>query len=268
MKLLKFAQIRIDGSTQMRVSINQDKVHEYAEKMRDGIEFAPVSTVFDGTEHWLVDGFHRYFAAQAAGFKDLSVTYKPGTLEDAQDASFGANDDHGLPRSIEDRRKSVTTALSLERHANKSDREIAKLCKVSHPFVASIRNPEAKKRQEKNLAKHVEKMALKDAESGNNSTLNAGDVVPFTDPKPPLTQDFGPDENELRAMELSEQADRDAMAKLLESDDALATAHEEIKRLNFLVAQKEIRIAALMNEKNAAVKMVKDLEKQLKKAKK
>jgi septal ring factor EnvC (AmiA/AmiB activator) len=57
------------------------------------------------------------------------------------------------------------------------------------------------------------------------------------------------------------------MYKLLESDDALATAHEEIKRLNLRNAQLETRLHGLMNERNEAIKMVKDLQKQLDKLK-
>ena len=41
----------------------------------------------------------------------------------------------------------------------------------------------------------------------------------------------------------------------------MATAHVEIKRLNHLNAQLELRLHGLMNEKNEAVKMVKQLQK-------
>jgi ParB-like chromosome segregation protein Spo0J len=105
MKILKFSQIRIDGGTQMRVSINQDKVAEYADKMRDDGKFPPLKATFDGTVYWLYDGFHRYFAAQAAGFIEFEVVYKPGTMEDAQDLSYGVNADHGLPPNKKDREK-------------------------------------------------------------------------------------------------------------------------------------------------------------------
>jgi hypothetical protein len=57
------------------------------------------------------------------------------------------------------------------------------------------------------------------------------------------------------------------MYKLLEADDALATAHGEIKRLNHLNAQLEVRLHGLMNEKNEAVKMVKQLQKEIEKSK-
>ena len=45
------------------------------------------------------------------------------------------------------------------------------------------------------------------------------------------------------------------MYKLLESDDALATAHQEIKRLNHLNAQLDVRLHGLMNERNEAIRL-------------
>jgi hypothetical protein len=264
MKVLKFSQIRIDGGTQMRVSINQDKVSEYAEKMREDGKFPPLKATFDGTVYWLYDGFHRYFAAQAAGATTIEVDYKPGTMEDAQDLALGANDDHGLPRSNEDKRKAVETALAMERHSKKSDREIGRLCKVSHTLVAAVRNPDVKKQQTKNNLKSLEKSVAKDEDSGVSST----GVSSTPDPKVELTQDYGPDEQELKANELAQQADLEAMNKLLESDDALATAHAEVKRLNHLVSQLQVRISVLMREKNSAIDMVKEYQAKEKKAKK
>jgi hypothetical protein len=266
-RMVRLDQIRLDGGTQFRDQIDQHTVKHYTDCMRDGAEFPPVHCTFDGVSYWLYDGFHRYFASQAVGFKEMAVDYKPGTQEDAQDLALSANAKHGLPRNNATKRKQVETALSMERHANKSDREIAKLCDVSATFVATVRNPEAKERQ----AKNREASAVKNAVE-SDSTIQRGDVVETQQVKsdftPSLTQDYGPDADEMKAMEMAEQADRDTMYKMLESDDALATAVKEIERLNFLNAQLQIRINALMNEKNAAVKMVKDLEKQLKKAKK
>ncbi|MBV5295403.1 MAG: hypothetical protein JZU58_23955 [Curvibacter lanceolatus] len=80
--------------------------------------------------------------------------------------------------------------------------------------------------------------------------------------------DSGPDAEELAALAAAEAADREAMAKLLESDDALATAHAEITRLNHLNAQLQQRLNGLMNEKNEAVKQCKALQRQLDRARK
>ena len=264
MKVLKFSQIRIDGDTQQRVSINQDKVSEYKEQIKEGDKFPPILCTFDGTNYWMYDGFHRYFAAQAAGLTQFEVVYKPGTMEDAQDLSYGVNAEHGLPPTKKDKEHRVRNALSKERHANSSDRAIARLCKVSHTLVAAIRNPEVKKQQTKNNIKSLEKSLAKDEDSGVSST----GVSSTPDPKVELTQDYGPDEQELKANELAQQADLEAMNKLLESDDALATAHAEVKRLNHLVSQLQVRISVLMREKNAAIDMVKEYQAKEKKAKK
>lgn len=266
MKMMKFSEIRIDGGTQMRSELDQGRVKEYADKMREGEVFDPILTVYDGTTHWLVDGFHRYFAAQECGFKDISVTYKPGSLEDAQDLSLGANGKHGLSRTNADKRKAVETALSRERHANKSDREIAKLCDVSHPMVAAIRNPDAKDKQEKNRKKSEKNQgdgsnstSTQDNESGKGFQHDAN----LTDAPPSLTQDYGPSEDELRANEMTIRANEKIITDMLESDDKLGFAYKEIERLNALIAQKEIRIGALMTEKNEAIKDAKRAQAQL-----
>ena len=261
-KLIQLSFVRLDGQTQYRDLVDQDMVKEYADRMRDDVEFPPVRCTFDGKHYWLWDGFHRYFAAQDAGIRDIHVELTHGTQEDAQDFALGANGTHGLPRNNATKRKQVEAALSMERHAQKSDREIARLCDVSHPFVASIRNPEVKEKQTKN----------RDASSAKrleSDSIHPGDVVPTSgvdstqEAKPSMTQDYGPDADELKAMELAEQADRDLLNMMLEADDAMALLHAEVTRLNFLNAQKEIRIAALMNEKNACVKQIKRLEHQL-----
>jgi hypothetical protein len=258
-RLVKLQDIKLDGGTQYREEIDQNKVKEYAEAMDNEAVFPPIQCTFDGSTYWLWDGFHRYFAWQSLGAKTIEVIYTPGTQEDAQDLALSANSTHGIARSNETKRKQVEAALSMERHANKSDREIAKLCAVSVSFVGAIRRPEVKERQAKNLEKHFENKAAKEG------VVKLQPDVPAT-PATPAAQDYGPSEEELKANELAEQADRELLNKMLEADDALAVSHAENKRLNLLVAQKEMRIAALMNEKNAAIKHAQSLEKQLKKA--
>lgn len=255
MKKVNLNDIRIDGGTQGREVIDQATVYHYVECMKEGDEFPAVLTVFDGATHWLVDGFHRYHAYKLLGIKQLDVNYKPGTQLEAQVMSFGVNGQHGKPRTNEDKRKVVEAASTHELTKSKTDYEIAKICAVSKSFVASIRNPEAKKKQTEAKKKHVvekAKQIIEEAQNGSQTTIS--------DPAP--TTGEGPDEAELMANELALQADQDAMYKLLESDDALKTAHEEIKRLNYLNAQLDIRIHGLMNEKNEAIKLCKKLQKE------
>ena len=255
-KLIQLSLVRIDGQTQYRDLVDQNTVKEYTDRMRHEVQFPPVRCTFDGKHYWLWDGFHRYFASQAAGFRDIRVEFTHGTKEDAQDFALGANSTHGLPRNNATKRKQVEAALSMERHKNKSNREIAKLCEVSDSFVASVRDPEVKDRQAKNIEKHFKNKASKDDAS-------AVKLHPDADPKPSMTQDFAPSEEELEANQKAIEADIQAMNKLLESDDALATAHAEIKKLNFDYANLESRFNALMREKNAAVELLKSAQRKL-----
>ena len=76
-----------------------------------------------------------------------------------------------------------------------------------------------------------------------------------------------PDEAELLANEKKHEADLERLAAFLDADDKLKHYEEENKRLSHLVVMKDLRIKELMNEKSAAIKMVKDLQKQLDKLK-
>jgi hypothetical protein len=261
MRRVKLDDIRIDGGTQGRSVIDQQTVYNYLERMKEGDEFPKMFTVFDGATYWLVDGFHRYHAYKLLGIKEIDIDYKPGTLEEAQVLSFGVNGTHGKPRTNEDKRQVVLAALVHPLTMHKKDNEIAKICAVSHSFVASVRDPEAKKRQEENRTKSMtKKIEESKAKVESDSTSIA---PPFKSVEPDPYAGAAPDDDEIRAAELAMQADQETMYKLLESDDALATAHEEIKRLNHLNAQLSVRINGLMNERNEAIKMVKKLQKEV-----
>jgi hypothetical protein len=138
-KSINIKAIRIDGGTQSREKLDQAVVDEYAELMKEGTEFPPISVVHDGNEYYLSDGFHRLLAAQKAGKASINCDVITGTLRDAILYSLSANASHGLRRTIEDRRKAVMTMLEDFEWGEWSDREIARQCHVSHPFVAKMR---------------------------------------------------------------------------------------------------------------------------------
>jgi len=261
MKKIKLDDIRIDGGTQCRVVVDQPTVYTYLEHMKEGDEFPMMETVFDGATHWLTDGFHRYHAYKLLGIKEVTIKYKPGTRDDAVLMALKANSKHGKTLTNEDKRNKVKMALSIEGYDQKSNYVIAKLCELSQSFVASVRDPEIKKRQEENRQKSAERKAG----VASPTSSQTEDASPTSIPDP--MDGAAPDEDEIKAAELAQEADMEAMHKLLESDDALATAHSEIKRLNHLNGQLEIRLHGLMNERNEAVKMVKKLQKELDKLK-
>ncbi|WP_299941209.1 hypothetical protein [uncultured Nitratireductor sp.] len=136
---IEISLIRIDGGTQSRAALDDDVVNEYSRAIRDGTDFPPVVLFFDGKQHWLADGFHRFHAYKQAGAKGIAAEIRMGTVRDAKAYALGANEDHGLRRTIADRRCAVEMALADEEWGTWSDRKIAAMCKVSHPFVAKVR---------------------------------------------------------------------------------------------------------------------------------
>jgi hypothetical protein len=269
MRTVKLNDIRIDGGTQGRVVIDQQHVYHMVEMMKEGYEFDPIDTNFDGATYWLVDGFHRYHAYKLMGIKEVVLKYVPGTMEEAVIRSYGVNARHGLPRSFEDKKKVVLDALANPLLKDASNYEIAKICVVSQSFVAGVKDPEKKKKQKEAKEKHIQKKAEEIASqtSSPDSTSQTSSEKTTDRESTDLNAGVGPDAAELKATELAMQADQEAMYKLLESDEPLATAHEEIKRLNHLNGQLEVRLHGLMNERNEAVKMVKKLQKELDKFK-
>lgn len=149
MNALNIKLIRIDGGTQSRAEIDERVVDEYAEAVKDGAEFPPVRVYHDGNFYYLADGFHRYFAHLKAGKAGIKADVMNGTLRDAVLHSLGANALHGLRRTNADKRKAVMTMLEDFEWNTWSDREIARQCNVSGPFVASLRESLGKPEEER-----------------------------------------------------------------------------------------------------------------------
>lgn len=102
MESLLLSVIRTDGGTQARVSLSQSVVNEYADAIKDGDKFPPVAVFYDGAEHWLADGFHRYFAHKTLDISKINAEIHEGTKDDAILFSFQANKHRGLRMGTED----------------------------------------------------------------------------------------------------------------------------------------------------------------------
>ncbi len=133
--------LRRDGGTQIRAQISLDVAKEYAEAMGRGDAFPPVQARYDGSDHWLTDGYHRIMAAELAGLADIEVSVRPGTRRDAILDAVGANASHGYRRTNADKRQAVLTVLADPEWAKKSDREIARLAHVDVGMVGRLRPP-------------------------------------------------------------------------------------------------------------------------------
>ena len=138
--MIELSRIRIDGGTQTREKLNEATVKEYVEAINAGATFPPVTLFFDGSNYWLADGFHRYFATKKAGKKQIHEDITPGTQRDAVLHSLGANASHGLPRSNKDKKRAVETLLNDPEWSKWSSRAIAEKCVVSHSYVSTLRD--------------------------------------------------------------------------------------------------------------------------------
>lgn len=136
---VKLEKIRFDERLQNRVNIDQDTVKEYAEAIESASPFPAVTVFFDGSDYWLADGFHRFHAHNRLGILEINADVRNGDLRDAILFSVGVNATHGLKRSNADKRKAVFTLLNDDEWKQLSDREIARLCSVSHNFVSELR---------------------------------------------------------------------------------------------------------------------------------
>jgi hypothetical protein len=136
---LKIDDIRRDGGTQPRASIDYQAVQDYADAMRDGAKFPPVVVFYDGSQYWLADGFHRVEAALLEGREEVAADIHQGTVEDAQWFSFGANKTNGIRRDNRDKQRAIQTALKHPKSQGLSDREIARHLGVHHDTVSEWR---------------------------------------------------------------------------------------------------------------------------------
>ncbi len=136
-QMLDIVKIRIDGDTQPRLAIDQAVVAEYADLLESGTDFPPVQVVSDGAVHWLVDGFHRYFACRKLGRQQIKAQVTSGLQEEAQWLSLSANKAHGLRRTNNDKAKAVIKALKMK--PEMSDNAIAAHVGVANVTVAKYR---------------------------------------------------------------------------------------------------------------------------------
>lgn len=246
-KTLNINVLRIDGGTQSRQEINQEVVNEYAESIESGSEFPPVTAFFDGVDYYLADGFHRYFAHKKAGKASINAEVINGTLREAVLHSVGVNAIHGLRRSIADKRKAVMTLLEDLEWQDWSDREIANCCRVSHPFVASLRVGE--------------KQTVKFNRGGKTHTFTKPQKE---EPKEEPKEDKDQDLIDHLAEENEHLKNRLALQAMDATPEEKKLAEETIKELNEEIKLLKIELSSVKMSRDAFQKENDELKKQIK----
>ena len=194
-KTMNLDHIRIDGGTQSRVLIDEQVVTDYAELYRSGVTLPPVTVFFDGTTHWLADGFHRYWANKKINCDYVYADVRQGTQRDAILYSVGANTDHGLRRTNADKRKAVLMMLEDDEWMQWSDHEIARRCGVDHKTVtkhrASLGNfpsENASPRPRTYKTKHGTVTRMKTGTINRHRKRSVDSPNPIRQPRPALAQ--------------------------------------------------------------------------------
>lgn len=142
---VNLAEILLDRGTQSRLGGNDPAtVQRYAADMTAGIwafERRPLPLLFfDGDCYYPGDGHHRIAAARQCQRTDLLCEVRPGGPREAQFFSnTEANKFHGKQLTRKDKRHRVRNLLLDPEWTLMSDREIARHCGVSAPFVGTIR---------------------------------------------------------------------------------------------------------------------------------
>ncbi len=284
MALMDIPRIRLDGGTQHRVSLNEETVERYKDAYLDDKKLPPVELVHDGTAFWLWDGFHRIAGARRAGKRSINVNIERGTQRDAFIKSLGANEEHGLNRTLADRRNAVTAALQDDELSKLSERELARICNVSRTLVHSMKVPQEstvkvtaskegtpstpgadensvdnsggfKATPDKPEGSVATKRESHDADPGDVKVTKPGVKAIGSLQQITAERDAALDENaSMKALleEMSAQIVELEMA--VEMNDVARALKEENKKLRELNRELQTRVNGLMAEKDEAVK--------------
>lgn len=110
---LPLSHISRNQRAQPRAKLDEQLIAEYADAMRQGEIFPPVTVFYDGKNYWLADGYLRFEAAARIGHDSISADVHEGTLRDATLWAVGANATHGRRRSEADRKWATRQLLMV-----------------------------------------------------------------------------------------------------------------------------------------------------------
>lgn len=219
-KTMKIPPKRIlrDRGTQIRASIDEKVVDEYAELMKSGVIFPPPVVFYDGVNYILGDGFHRVLAAIKAGLAKIEVVVESGDVRAAILYAVGANSTHGLKRTNEDKRRAASVLLGDEEWGRWTDADIARRCGVSAMFVGNMRrDPQYKSfisTERKSINKHGQEVTINVAGRGRP----ASQVEPESDDEQEAKLDRWNEERAAQAVERQASVSR-SLAAVADDDE-------------------------------------------------
>jgi len=230
-------------------------------------------------EGMVLDGWHRYRACCDLGLKPSQFTFNDGDPV----AFVKSQNLHRRHLTASQRAAAVVACaawvpsnIGRPRGAPGAPLETnAKLATDAHVALRTIQ--QAKAAHKAGLGDAVKEGVLTAKEAdriASGKPLDAPTVATARQaPAPgPVTsappQDDGPTTSELAAMAREQEEEADAVRRLMESDDKMATLAEENKKLRAEVRVLKERRDGLMNENNELVKRIKGLQRKVEKLEK
>jgi len=263
LKTISLDAINITGGTQSRLKIDEDYVEEILGKMKEDTEYQPVTAFFDGKEYWLADGFHRYHATRKNGKASIKCNVTHGLLRDAILYSKSANNRHGLPPTLQDKLHNAKELIEDFEWGEWSNREIGRICDVSHVTVAKLRVgkvPEKVKFVNKDGEVKTRTTKPPKAEKTFELPATATPATPVDDGKQQEAIDFLVQENEKLSDQLAVKgsADPDLAGRII------AELRDEVWQLTIELNSVKISRDQFQAENAQLKKQVTYLQKQLK----
>jgi len=262
-KSLSVDVINISGGTQSRLKIDQDYVEEIYEKMKEEVEYDAVTIFFDGKEYWLADGFHRYHATRKLGKASIKCKITNGLLRDAILYSKSANNNHGLPPTLQDKLNNAKELCDDFEWSGFSNRQIGRICDVSHVTVAKLRIgkvPEKVKFFDKDGEVRTRTTKPPKAEKTFDVATPATPATPVDDGKQQEAIDFLVQENEKLSDQLAVKGSSDPEL----AGKTIAELRDEIKQLTIELNSVKISRDQFQAENAQLKKQVVYLQKQVK----
>lgn len=261
MKTLNLQAIIIDKGTQSRAEISEETVTDYAEAMRDGAEFPPITVFYDGVEYYLADGYHRLHAANRLGKASIQARVEWGTLRDAILFSLGANADHGLRRTNADKRRCIMTLLEDFEWQSLANTQIANYCRVSPQLVAAVKAEMSGGEKVSTVVTNTPKQAIKAAKKLANVVEAPLEEKPEMDE---AVKELVADNQRLSDRLAVETMDASEEEKLAASE-TIAEMREQIRILEIENQSLKISRDTYQRENSELKKTVQSLQRKLKK---
>lgn len=217
---------------QIRLKTNPETVRRYAETMEENagqFPFPPLDVyLIDGELH-IADGHHRWQAALAAGLETVPCFVHEGTEADLLATAFNGNSRNALQMTDADLKHGREVAIL--KFPNKSDRELAAICKCSAMTI----NRTKREMEEKGLFARPETVTGKDGKEYKSgvSVLHLKKNTGFN------SDEFRRRVDEIEASKLPE-SQRDSMIAAEMVYQLRSYSQEQSRKILNLIAEKTV----------------------------